>query len=250
MRRWLLLLLLLPGTPAVHGQWQIFAEKLPPAGSWAHYRMETQRDGQVVAQSDVGFSVRPGRDMKGRPCVWFTVEPVAWLGSREQAPLHLLLHTDMDRGQASRLIENAEEIIFSNPVKGAYHMTREDISWISNWAKLSYTSELTPGNPARETVLIKGRKYDCERQNILAMTVTDPPLVTKQTIEMKGIVWRAADSPFGVVQAEWTEQTIKKDKTRTETKSMRLIEAGFLPPPQQDLERGREFSVWRLIFGR
>jgi len=150
MRRLAALFLLLAGVVTAPAQWQIFAEKLPAAGAWATYRMETIRDGQPASASELRFSVRPGREIDGRALVWFTVEPVMWLGSRERAPLRLLVRPDMDRAAASRLIENSAEIVFSNPVKGAYHMTREDIAWVSDWAKLTYTSELTTDEPAKE----------------------------------------------------------------------------------------------------
>lgn len=129
-------------------------------------------------------------------------------------------------------------------------MTREDLAWISDWAKLSYTSQLTPSNPLNETLLLGGKKYACERQNMLALTIINPPIVAKQTIEMKGLVWRAEDSLFGVVRAEWIERTTKKDKVREESKVMQLIASGQEPPPTDAIDRGREFSVWRLIFGR
>jgi hypothetical protein len=231
-------------------QWQIFAENLPKPGSWARYQIESKLDGKVVFKSELRISIRPGMNAAGKPHVWFTVEPVAWLGSREQAPLRLLLRQDMDRAGASRLIENSQEIVFSNPVKGAYHMTREDIAWVSDWAKLKYTSELSPDAQKEEAVQVAGKTFACERLKMLATTITDPPLVPKQTIEFKGTVWRSATSPFGVVQAEWIEKTTKKDKSREESKACHLLAYGWETPPAETVERGRDFSVWRLIFGR
>lgn len=231
-------------------QWQIFAENLPKPGSWARYQIENRIGGKVVSKSEISISIRTGMEVGGKPHVWFTVEPVGWLGSREQAPLRLLLREDMDRTGASRLIENSHEIVFSNPVKGAYHMTREDIDWVSKWANLSYTSELTDDVPAQEVIEASGRKFGCARMKMRASTITDPPIVPKQTIEFKGTVWRSAQSPFGVVQAEWTEKTTKKDQSREELKALRLIANGWEQPPAETIDRGREFSVWRLIFGR
>ena len=129
MRRLAAFLLLLAGAISSPAQWQIFAEKLPKPGTWARYQYETIREGKVVSKSELSLSIRAGMDVGGKPHVWFNVEPVGWLGSRERAPLRLLLSADMNRERASRLIENAQEIVFSNPVKGTYHMTREDIAW-------------------------------------------------------------------------------------------------------------------------
>ena len=182
MRYLAALLLLGVATLPAFAQWQVFAEKLPKPGTWATYRMETTKAGQPTTSSTVRFSVQPGRDVDGRAHVWFTVEPVMWLGSRERAPLSLLVRPDMDRALASRLIENSAEIIFSNPVKGAYHMTRKDIAWVSDWAKLTYTSELTPDEPAKEEIAAAGRGFACERLRMLASTVTDPPMVSKQVL--------------------------------------------------------------------
>jgi predicted outer membrane lipoprotein len=189
-------------------------------------------------------------DVGGKPHVWFTVEPVGWLGSREQAPLRLLLSADMNRERASRLIENAQEIVFSNPVKGAYHMTREDIAWVSKWANLTYASELSADTPAQETIEASGKTFACERMKMLASTVTDPPVVPKQTIEFKGTVWRSEATPFGVVRAEWLEKTTKKDRNREETRRLTLQASGWETPPAEPVDRGKDFSVWRLIFGR
>ena len=173
-----------------------------------------------------------------------------WLGSRERAPLRLLVRPDMDRATASRLIENSAEIVFSNPVKGAYHMTREDIAWVSDWAKLTYTSELTTDEPAKEEITAAGRGFACERLRMLASTVTDPPMVSKQVLEFRGKVWRSEEASFGVVRAEWEERTTKGSKTKAETKRMTLLAQGKETPPAEPLDRGKDFSVWRLIFGR
>jgi hypothetical protein len=244
------LLLLFVGLTSLRAQWQIFAEKLPAPGTWATFRMETLREGKVASTSDLRFSVRPGRELDGKPYVWFTVEPVMWLGSRERAPLRLLVRPDMDRATASRLIENAGEIVFSNPVKGAYHMTRADIAWVADWANLRYTSELTSDDPATEKLELGGRTFACERLRMVATTVTDPPIVSKQTIEFKGRVWRSADSAFGVTRAEWEEKTTKGSDVKLETKRLTWTAQGKETPPTEPVDRGKEFSVWRLIFKR
>ena len=250
MRRLAALVLLLAGAVTSPAQWQIFAEKLPKPGTWARYQYETIREGKVSSKSELSLSIRSGMDVDGKPHVWFTVEPVGWLGSREQAPLRLLLSADMDRTRASRLIENSQQIVFSNPVKGSYHMTRADIAWVSKWANLSYTSELSADSPAQETIESAGKPFACERMKMLASTVTDPPIVPKQTIEFKGTVWRSAAAPFGVVRAEWVEKTIKKEKSREESRRLTLLASGWETPPDEPVDRGKDFSVWRLIFNR
>lgn len=250
MRRLAALLLLLAGAISSPAQWQIFAEKLPKPGTWSRYQYETIRDGKVVSKTELSLSIRTGTEIAGKAYVWFTVEPVGWLGSREQAPLRLLLSADLDRARASRLIENAQEIVFSNHVKGAYHMTREDIAWVSKWANLAYASELSADTPAQESVEAGGKTFACERLKMVASTVTDPPIVPKQTIDFKGTVWRSEATPFGVVRAEWLEKTTKKDRNREETRRLTLLASGWETPPADPVDRGRDFSVWRLIFGR
>ncbi len=250
MRRLSPLLLLLASALGLSAQWQIFAEKLPPAGAWATYKLETIRDGKSTGSSELRFSVRSGPEVKGQPHVWFNVEPVMWLGSRERAPLRLLVPPNMERAVASRLIENSAEIVFSNPVKGTYHMTREDIDWVSRWANLSYTSTLTPDQPANEPMAVAGQTYACERLQMLATTVTDPPVIDKQVIEFKGRVWRSDTASFGVVQAEWEEKTTKGPALKLETKKLTLLAQGKEGPPKEPVDRGAEFSVWRIIFKR
>ena len=250
MRRLSAFLLLLAGAISSPAQWQIFAEKLPKPGTWATFRMETIKEGHSPSVTTLRLSVQPGREVDGRAHVWFTVEPVMWLGSRERAPLRLLVHSDMDRHDASRLIENSEEIVFSNPVKGAYHMTRKDIAWVSGWAKLTYTSELTPDSPATETVEAGGRARPCERLRMLATTATDPPMVSKQLLTIKGTIWRDATSPFGVVRADWSEETAKGSEIKRDQKRLTLLASGWETPPAEPVDRGKDFSVWRLVFGR
>jgi hypothetical protein len=250
MRRLAALILLLAGVVPAPAQWQIFAENPPKPGTWSRYQYETIREGKVVAKTELSLSIRSGMDIAGKPHVWFTVEPVGWLGSREHAPLRLLLSADLDRARASRLIENAQEIVFSNPVKGSYHMTRDDIAWVSKWANLTYASELSADTPAQETIQAAGKPFACERMKMLASTVTDPPIVPKQTIEFKGTVWRSDKTPFGVVRAEWLEKTTKKDRNREETRRLTLLASGWERPPTEPIDRGKDFSVWRLIFNR
>ena len=250
MRRLVVLLLLLAGAISSPAQWQIFAEKLPKPGTWARYQYETIREGKVVSKSELSLSVRSGMDIDGKAYVWLTVEPVGWLGSRERAALRLLVRNDMDRALASRLIENSAEIVFANPVKGTYHMTREDIAWVSKWANLTYASELTADSPATETVEAAGKSFVSERLKMLASTVTDPPVVAKQTIDFKGTVWRSDATPFGVVRAEWVEKTTRQDRNREETRRLTLLTNGWETPPTEPIDRGKEFSIWRLIFGR
>ena len=158
----------------------------------------------------------------------------------------------MDRKQASRLIENSQEIVFSNPVKGAYHMTREDIAWVSKWANLTYASELSADTPAQETIEASGKTFACERMKMLASTVTDPPVVPKQTIEFKGTVWRSDATPFGVVRAEWVEKTTKKDRNREETRRLTLRASGWETPPTEPVDRGKESGtrLHRAVWNR
>jgi predicted outer membrane lipoprotein len=75
-------------------------------------------------------------------------------------------------------------------------------------------------------------------------------VVPKQTIEFKGTVWRSDATPFGVVRAEWVEKTTKKDRNREETRRLTLRASGWETPPTEPVDRGKDFSVWRLIFNR
>jgi hypothetical protein len=85
---------------------------------------------------------------------------------------------------------------------------------------------------------------------MLATTVTDPPMVSKQVLTFKGTVWRDASVPFGVARAEWQEETVKDTEVKQDVKTLALIDSGWEAPSTDPLDRGRTFSVWRLIFGR
>jgi hypothetical protein len=75
-------------------------------------------------------------------------------------------------------------------------------------------------------------------------------MVSKQVLTFKGTLWRSEASPFGIVRAEWTEQTDKGSSHKTETKRLTWLDGGREEPSAQPVDRGRDFSVWRLIFGR
>lgn len=244
------LLLLLWAATAAHAQWQIFAEKIPAPGTWSTYRLERAHGDKVFSKSELRISVRDGGLEKGKPHVWLTIEPVAWLGSKDKAPLRFLVRKDMDRAAASRLLENSAEILFSNPVKGPYYLLPSDVAWLSRWANLSYTSELTADATPNEVVTLDDKPFRCERLRLNATTVTDPPLVPKQTITFKGMVWRSDDTPFGVVKAKWDETTTKKGNSSEETKTLTLLASGTEPPPKTPIEHGDQVTIWRLIFKR
>ena len=52
------------------------------------------------------------------------------------------------------------------------------------------------------------------------------------------------------MRAEWLEKTTKKDRNREETRRLTLLASGWETPPAEPVDRGKDFSVWRLIFGR
>lgn len=250
MRIFASLLLLAGATATVRAQWQIFAEKLPAPGTWSTYQFERAQGEKVISKSELRISVRDGGLEKGKPHVWLTIEPVAWLGSREKAPLRFLLRKDMDRTAASRLLENSAEILFSNPVKGPYYLLPADVAWLSRWANLSYKSELTPDTTPTETITLGEKAFPCERLRLDAFTETDPPLVAKQTITFKGQVWRSDETPFGIVKAQWEETTRKNARTSAETKRLTLLASGTEPPPTSPIQHGDQVTVWRLVFKR
>ena len=99
-------------------------------------------------------------------------------------------------------------------------------------------------------IVAAGRGFACERLRIYATTVTDPPMVSKQLLEFRGKVWRSEEASFGVVRAEWEERTTKGSKAKVETKRLTLLAQGKETPPTDPVDRGKDFSVWRLIFGR
>lgn len=250
MRPLLCLLLLLGACIPARAQWQIFAEKLPAPGTWSTYQLERAHGTEVFSKSELRISVRDGGLEKGKPHVWLTIEPVAWLGSKEKAPLRFLLRKDMDRAAASRLLENSAEILFSNPVKGPFYLLPSDVAWLSRWANLSYTSELKTDATPAELVTLGEKTFRCERLRMDATTITDPPLVAKQTITFKGLVWRSDETPFGIVKAKWDETTTKKGGSSSETKTLTLLASGTETPPTTPIEHGDQVTIWRLIFKR
>ena len=250
MRPLLALLALLASVDCARAQWSIFAEKLPAAGQWATYDIARTKPGEPTTHSTIRLSVRDGGMLREKPAIWLTVEPVTWLGSREKGALRFLLPKDLSREGANRLLESAAEVLFTDPKKGPWHMTPEDVASLASKAGYQNTNTLSPDELAEETIPVGGTPRRCQRLKMESFTIVDPPFVTKQTIILRGIVWRDDTQPFGVMQAKWSEKSIKGDKVATEEKVLTLTAQGKDETPPPPLDHGEEFSMWRLIFKR
>jgi hypothetical protein len=250
MRNLLGIFALLCGSACAHAQWNIFAEKLPAPGAWATYEIKRTAPEPDPAPATIKMSVRDGGKVGDKPHVWLSVEPVAWLGSSHKAPLRFLVPKDLDRAGANKLLESAAEILFSEPVKGPWHMLPEDVASLAGTAGYKTTNVLTaePGEP--EPLTLGGKAYRCVRLKMESYTIIDPPFVKKQTIILRGTVWRDESTPFGVVQAKWTEKTIKGDKVREDEKAITLLAHGLDETPPAPLDHGARYSLARLLFNR
>ncbi len=250
MRNFLGLLALLCGSACAHAQWNIFAEKLPAPGAWATYDIRKTAPEPDAEATRIKLSVRDGGKVGDKPHVWLSVEPVAWLGSSHKAPLRFLVPKDLDRAGANKLLESAAEILFSEPVKGPWHMLPEDVASLASKAGYRTTNTLAAETAEAESLALGARTFRCLRLKMESYTIIDPPFVKKQTIILRGTVWRDESTPFGVVQAKWTEKTIKGDKVREEEKAITLVESGVDAAPPAELAHGERFSLMRLLFNR
>lgn len=250
MRNLIALLALGFGTLSAQAQWNIFAEKLPAPGHWATYQIGKVSAAAIIEPSTVKLSVRDGGLVKDKPHVWLSVEPVAWLGSSHKAPLRFLVPKDLSREGANKLLESAVEILFSEPVKGPWHMLPEDVAAIADKAGYKTTNTLVADELATETIKLGDKPYTCQRFKMESYTIIDPPFVKKQTIILRGLVWRDDAIPFGVVQAKWLEKTIKGDKIREEEKIITLTSFGKDDAVPEVLNHGERFSMMRLLFNR
>ncbi len=250
MRNFIALLALLGSTAGAQAQWNIFAEKLPAPGAWATYQIKKVLPTPDAEPTTIKLSVRDGGKVNDKPHVWLSVEPVAWLGSSHKAPLRFLVPKDLTREGANKLLESSVEILFSEPVKGPWHMLPDDVASIAEKAGYKTTNTLEPETAAIEVLPLGAKTFQCQRLKMESYTIIDPPFVKKQTIILRGTVWRDEQTPFGVVQAKWTEKTIKGDKTREEEKMITLVESGKDETPPPALEHGERFSMMRLLFNR
>ena len=250
MRNFVGLLTLLLGTTVAQAQWNIFAEKLPAPGSWATYEIRKTAPEPDPTPTTIKLSVRDGGKVGDKPHVWLSVEPVAWLGSSHKAPLRFLVPKDLTREGANKLLESAAEILFSEPVKGPWHMLPEDIASLAGTAGYKTTNTLSNETTEPEPLALGAKAYRCVRLKMESYTIIDPPFVKKQTIILRGTVWRDESTPFCVVQAKWTEKTIKGDKVREEEKSITLVEAGKDEATPAPLDHGARYSLARLLFNR
>jgi hypothetical protein len=250
MRKLVVLFALLAFSPLAHAQWNIFAEKLPAPGSWAKYEIARMDTTPPEKPASLRLSVQAAGDVKGKLHVWLTIEPVAWLGSREKGPLRFLVPADIDREGANRLLYIAAEILFVDPAKGPWHMLPDDVSSLAGTAGYETISAVTPESTTPEKIQADKNSLACLRYKMTATTVINPPFVKKQVITLAGHVWRNEEIPFGVVRAEWTETTVKGSKTRSEEKRLVLQDYGHEEVAQKPTDHGERFSIFRLLFNR
>lgn len=233
----------------VQAQWNIFAENLPPAGSWATYEIVRTDTPSTTPAPEIKLSVWEAGEINGKIYVWLNIEPVAWLGSREKAPLRFLIPKDLDREGANKLLESSAEILFSNPKTGPWYMLPEDVKFLASTAGYSTTNTLVDDKKT-ERLKFKNKTYECKKLHMSCITNINPPFVKSQVIKIDGTVWRNETIPFGIVKAEWVEETTKGDKVSKEAKRVTLINYGvdnsFVPP----LDHGERFHLLRLLFKR
>ncbi len=250
MRKLLVLFAVLTFSPLTHAQWNIFAEKLPAPGSWATYEIARTDTTPREKPATLRLSVQTAGDVKGKLHVWLTIEPVAWLGSREKGPLRFLVPADINREGANRLLYIAAEILFVDPAKGPWHMLPDDVSSLARTAGYETNSAVTPESASLEQIQSAKANFSCLRYKMTATTVIDPPFVKKLVITLAGEVWRNEEIPFGVVQAKWTETTVKGSKTRSEEKLLVLQDYGHEEIVAKPTDHGERFSIFRLLFNR
>jgi len=247
MRRLLLLALALAGpVSGLRAQWEIFAQSMPPDGSWATYRITTVGEQGKDSVAELRVSSRDGTVVEGVPMVWLEVQPVKWLGSKQKGRLSFLIPRAMDKEKAARLIHVAREILFTDPVRGPWYMFPEDVRDVTELVGMRDKWTYTPSG--EETVKDgQGRERRGERQVMRGELSLDPPLMRAIATTIDGTVWRDASTPFGVVRAEWTTVQRKGSETDTERKRVELLDSGVDPTPPPPIVHGDRFSYWKLI---
>jgi hypothetical protein len=233
-------------TSPAFAQWEIFAQRMPEDGSWATYRV-TRKSGKSQPQiSEIRISTRDGTVVEKTPCVWLEISPVKWLGSRNKGRLSFLIPRAMDATKAGRLLFISYEILFTDPVKGPWHLMPADVNWLVEKVELKSSSTLTPDGTAKMNDG-SGKEHDCTLQKLESKLSIDPPFAAAQTTDLVGKVWRDETAPFGIIRAEWTETLKKGDETEVETKIMELMDSGKDPAAPSPIDHGDGFSLWRLI---
>ncbi len=227
-------------------QWEIFAERMPADGSWATYRMSAIEEGKPDKVTEVKVSSRDGTVVRGVPCVWLEIEPVKWLGQRNKGRLSFLIPRTMDREKAGRLIHEAFEILFTDPVRGPWHMRPEDVADVCELVELRAVWKFTPqGEEAAKDG--KGVTHPCSRIGLRGDLSLDPPLLKRIDTVLEGVIWRDESKPFGVVRAEWVMTERKGSDTEVERRRMELLEWGREAAPPKPIEHGDRFTYWKLI---
>jgi hypothetical protein len=246
MRLLLLSLAPLLAATSVQAQWEIFAERMPEDGSWATYRMTSLEEGKPDKVSEIRVSSRDGTVVQGVPCVWLEIEPVKWLGSRNKGRLSFLIPRKMDREKAGRLINEAYEILFTDPVRGPWHMLPEDVRDVSELVGLEAVWKFTPQG-AEAAKDGKGVEHACVKVGLRGDLALDPPLMKRIETILEGTIWRDESKPFGVIRAEWVMTERKGSETDVERRRMELTGWGRETTPPPPIVHGDRFSYWKLI---
>jgi hypothetical protein len=227
-------------------QWEIFAERMPEDGSWATYRMSALEEGKPDKVTEIRVSSRDGTVVEGVPCVWLEIEPVKWLGQRNKGRLSFLIPRAMDRDKAGRLIHEAFEILFTDPVRGPWFMRPEDVRDVTEMVELKAVWVFTPKGEERAKDG-KGVEHACARVGLRGDLSLNPPLLRRVVTVLEGTIWRDETKPFGVVRAEWVMTERKGSSTEVERRRMELLEWGRDTTPPKPIEHGDRFSYWKLI---
>jgi hypothetical protein len=236
----------LAGSAEARAQWEIFAERMPEDGSWSTYRMSALEAGKPDKVSEIRVSSRDGTVVQGVPCVWLELEPVKWLGQRNKGRLSFLIPRAMDRQKAGRLIHEAYEILFTDPVRGPWYMRPEDVRDVCELVELEAVWTFTPQAQERARDG-KGVLHDTARIGLRGDLSLDPPLLRRIDTVLEGTIWRDETKPFGVVRAEWVMTERKGSETSVERRRMELLEWGRDTTPPKPIEHGDRFSYWKLI---
>lgn len=237
---------LLGSAAGARAQWEILAERMPEDGSWSTYRMSSIEEGKPDKVSEIRVSSRDGTVVQGVPCVWLEIEPVKWLGQRNKGRLSFLIPRAMSREKAGRLINEAYEILFTDPVRGPWYMRPEDVRDVSELVELKAVWTFTPRGEERARDG-KGVEHACARVALRGDLSLDPPLLSRIDTVLEGTIWRDESKPFGVVRAEWVMTERKGSETEVERRRMELLEWGRDTAPPKPIVHGDRFSYWKLI---
>lgn len=176
-----------------------FLSKLPPAGAWARYRIETKKAG-LVKREPFNLSVTEAASLGGKPYLWLEAGPTNFAGYKD-GYLRILVKAEPTQEEALNPFLEAMALAYQEPRGEPFKLSDDALSFMHSKAKDIKVKQESVDLPPEKATTVKDVQFECSRREIT--TTTETSFFTKKYKYVeKGTYWFSPDTPFRIVQAE------------------------------------------------